>query len=488
LLVLLTVLGCAHANQSAITEEWEALLHYKNGKSVIGGESPFFLSSEGYQNSTAELEATIAALSNNPNAQCRYPARLEFLLESGRIKANELPKSDCEEYKTYLQKVPLERVYAVFVAEDQSNPASIMGHTILKIAGEDESGAEHSFSFMALMNESGNLKRYINAVLNGSEGSYVLAPYYETTKTYIYSEQRSLWEFELDLSVKAKERLKKHLWELKETPIQYQFITHNCNTAIEMILSAADKTFGGEYLLFQTPVEYLQELSQNDKIKSVSMKPSKNDSESIARFGIYYPLNAPSASRVAIEGFDGGFRLSILPSYRDKRALSNASAVQYDSKILELEARFDKDGVSFEKLNLIAMESIGDYRVVGLSKSFRFAFEERLGGVFEWGRGIEFSPSSDMTIYTIGKIGAAYKRKADFFAAANVGVIAHVGTNTKLLASYEHFWHSSVKDLEDELSVFALYAPLSLEWDIHTQLKLKKDNEADVSVGFSVYF
>jgi hypothetical protein len=62
------------------------------------------------------------------------------------------------------------------------------------------------------------------------------------------------------------------------------------------------------------------------------------------------------------------------------------------------------------------------------------------------------------------------------------------GTNTKLLASYEHFWHSSVKDFEDELSVFALYAPLSLEWDIHTQLKLKKDNEADVSVGFSMYF
>jgi hypothetical protein len=493
LLIILIAFGCLHANQNA---EWEALLHYKNGKSVIKGESPFFLSANGYKNSTAELEATITALLSDSNAQCRYPARLEFLLENGVIEASRLPKSDCKEYEIYLQKVPFERVYTVFVAEDQSNPASIMGHTILKIAGEDESGVtrEHSFSFMALMNESGNLKRYINAVLNGSDGSYVLAPYYETIETYIYNERRSLWEFELNLSNKAKMRLKKHLWELKETPISYQFITHNCNTAIEAILSAADKTFGDDkYWLFSTPIEYLQELDQRDKIKSVAMKPSKNDGESMARFGVYYPLNAPSSSRASIEGFKDGFRLGILPIYRDKRTLSNASATQYDSKILELEARFDKEGVNLERLNLIAMESIGDYRVIGLSKSFRLALEEgrqkHLGGVFEWGRGAGFSPLNGATIYAIGKIGAAYDGKADFFAVANIGLIAHLSANVKLLASYERFWDSNVKyrDFKEELSVFALYAPLSLEWDIHTELELK-DSKADALVGFSIYF
>ncbi|MDR0579444.1 MAG: DUF4105 domain-containing protein [Campylobacteraceae bacterium] len=489
LLIVLTIFSYAHASQSTAIE-WEALLHYKNGKSLIRGESSFFISPDGYKNQTAELEATITALLNDPKAQCKYPARLEFLLENGMIETNRLPKTDCEEYETYLQKVPFERIYAVFVSEDQSNPASIMGHTILKIAGKDDEGVtrEHSFSFMALMNENGNLNRYINAVLGGSEGSYVLSPYYKTIETYIYNELRSLWEFELNLSSKAKERLKKHLWELKETPMLYQFITHNCNTAIEMALSAADKTFSNDkYWFFSTPVEYLQELSQKDKIKNISVQPSKSNSYSMARFGAYYPLNMPGASRAAIEGFDGGFRLSILPSYRDKRALSNASVTQYESKILELEVRFDKKGVSLERFNLISTESIGDYRVIGLSKTFRLALEENTKGVFEWGRGIGFSPLRGATIYTIGKIGTVIKSKTDFFAVANVGLIAYLGTNAKLLASYERSWENNAKGFKEESNVFAVYAPLSLDWDIHAGLK-SKEGKLNTSVGFSVYF
>ncbi|MDR1285105.1 MAG: DUF4105 domain-containing protein [Campylobacteraceae bacterium] len=482
--------------------EWKTLLHYKNGKSAIGAGSSFFLSLNGYKDPNAELEATITALLNDPKAQCKYPARLDFLLENGALTSNQLPKSDCEEYEIYLQKVPFERIYAVFVAEDQSNPASIMGHTILKIVGQDSDGItrEHSFSFMALMNENGNLKRYVNTILNGSEGSYVLAPYHKTIETYIYNEQRSLWEFELNLSLKAKKRLRKHLWEIKETPILYQFITHNCNTAIEMVLSAADTTFSdNKHWLFSTPIEYLQELDQKDKIKSVFMQPSKSDREAIVHFGTYYPLDTPSVSRVTIEGFDGGFRLGMLPSYRDKRTVSNAGIIEYDSKILELEARFDKNSVNLERLNLIALESIGDYRIIGSSKAFRLALEEsrqkHLGSVFEWGRGIGFSPLNDMTIYTIGKMGAIYDGEADFFAMVNTGIIAYFGTNAKLLASYEHFWDSNVKyrDFKKQLNIFTAYAPFSYDWDIYTGLKLGSNgsnshSETVLSVGFSIYF
>jgi hypothetical protein len=250
-----------------------------------------FLSLGGYKDPNAELKATIAALLNDSKAQCKYPARLDFLLESEALTLSQLPKSNCEGYEAYLKKVPFEHVYAVFAAEDQSSPASVMGYTILKIAGKDNNGTtrECSFSFVALMNESGNLKRYINAVLKGSEGSYVLAPYHKTIETYIYNEQRSLWEFELNLSTKAKERLRKYLWESKDTPVLYQFIAHNCNTVIKMVLNAVDQTFGDDkYWFFPTPIEYLQELSQKDKIKSISTQPSKSDREVITHFGAYY--------------------------------------------------------------------------------------------------------------------------------------------------------------------------------------------------------
>jgi hypothetical protein len=139
LLIVLTILSYTRANQS-ITTEREALLLCKNGKSAIRGKSSFFLSVDGYKNPTAELEATITVLLNDPKMQCRYHVRLEFLLENEAIETGWLPKTDCEEHEIYLQKVPFECVYAVFVSEDQSNPASIIGHTILKIAGEDEGG------------------------------------------------------------------------------------------------------------------------------------------------------------------------------------------------------------------------------------------------------------------------------------------------------------------------------------------------------------
>lgn len=480
---------------------WKALLHYKGEASVIGAESPFFIASNGHSDPLAELNATSAALKNDPKTQCKYPARLDFLLKNGAIDANNLPIASCDDYQEYLQKVPFDRVYAVFVAEDQAHPASIMGHTILKIAGEDNDGAtrEHSFSFMALMGENGNLRRYISAVLNGSEGSYVLAPYQNTIETYINGENRSLWEFELNLTSDAKDRLKKHLWELKETPINYQFIAHNCNTAIEAILNAADQSFSDDkYWFFSTPTEYLQDLSEKGKIENVYLRPSKNERESMALFGAYYPLNTAKASRISIEGFKRGARISVSPVYRDKRSVSNASAIEYDSKLLEIKARFDDDGASLETLNFISMESIGDYRAIGLSKAFRLALEEngrdRLSGAVEWGRGVGFSPLNDATIYAVGKVGAGYDGKADFFAAIDTGIIARLGDDAKLLANYERFWDSDKKyrGFNGALSVFAAFA-ISQDVDIHIGLEqnfndLNDRSRAIVSLGFSGYF
>ncbi|MDR1451727.1 MAG: hypothetical protein LBI57_05300 [Helicobacteraceae bacterium] len=126
---------------------WKAALHYKGEASVIGAKSPFFISPNGH---------------SDPNAQCKYPARLNLALTYGAIKLSDMPDINCKDYEIYLQKVPFDRVYIVFVAEDSDAAESQMGHTILKIAGEDENNItrEHSFSFMALMGENGNLARY----------------------------------------------------------------------------------------------------------------------------------------------------------------------------------------------------------------------------------------------------------------------------------------------------------------------------------------
>jgi hypothetical protein len=60
-------------------------LHYKNDKSVIDAGSDFFLSYEGHNDPQAKLGATIAAFIDDPKAQCKYPARLDFLLKNDAI-------------------------------------------------------------------------------------------------------------------------------------------------------------------------------------------------------------------------------------------------------------------------------------------------------------------------------------------------------------------------------------------------------------------
>lgn len=453
---------------------WKALLHYKGEASVIGAKSPFFISPKGYSDPIAELNLTIEAFKSDPDTQCKYPARLDFLLNNKMVDKSDLPAANCDDYQEYLRKVPFDRVYLVFAAEDHNAAESQMGHTILKIAGEDQNGVtrEHSFSFMALLGESGNFTRYIRAIGSGTEGSYVLAPYSTIVETYTQKENRSLWEFELVLSEEAKDRLRKHLWELKETPINYQFVTHNCNTAIEAILTAADQSFiDNERLLFATPIEYLQLLEKRGLIKSVSVLPSAIDKAYFAQNKAFYPLEAPSASRVSIEGFDGGVRIGVMPNYRDIRSVSNASLVEFENKLIEVIARYENDEIKAENINLIVMKTISNFSVGGSSKIFRLGFEEnaqnRLSPFFEWGRGIGLSLFDGAVIYVMPSAGFAYGKKANAFATIETGTIIRVGERAKFLADYTYFW-----DLDEDyrrfnggLNARIIYAP-SREYDI----------------------
>jgi hypothetical protein len=479
-------------SSSANSEElsaFKALLHYKGNKSVIGVGSSFFLSPEGHRNPLAELEATIYALKNNPETQCRYPARLELLLEINALFPEELPKAHCEDYEIYLQKVPFERIYLVFAAEDQS-PASIMGHTLLKIAGSDADGIlrEHSFSFMAIMQKSGNITRYINAILKGSEGIYSLSPYQKITETYILNENRSLWEFEVDISDADRKRLQKHLWELKETDILYQFITHNCNTAAEAILNAVDQAFEDQNsLLFSTPIEYLQYLSEKGKIRGVTLLPTKNEREIISLFGAYYPLNAPGSSKISLDGFHRGAKLTVSPIYRDIRSIVNASPTEYDSKIAEITLELKDNRFFLERFDLLATQSIGDFRIIGLSKAFRLALEEStkdLSGVLELGRGVGFSPLKGVTLYSMAKFGGSYGKTGNLFASVDSGVIARLGYWGKIIANYEYYWDtdSDYRAYRSRLRTYAGFA-LFKEWDMHIGI----DNEFDKYTKTTVY-
>lgn len=118
----------------------------------------------------------------------------------------------------YEQKVVFDRVSLVIAAENNASPASAMGHSFLKISGN---GYEHAFSYYAVLNGAAS---YLKTLAGKAEGAYVLSPYSQKAAEYLLSENRSLWEFELDLNDAEKRLLKKRVKEKKNKQEAYSFV------------------------------------------------------------------------------------------------------------------------------------------------------------------------------------------------------------------------------------------------------------------------
>lgn len=70
-----------------------------------------------------------------------------------------------------------------------------------------------------------------------------LHEYIQKATEYLVVENRALWEFELDLSDDEKSLLKQRVWDLKGRQDKYSFMSYNCNSAIEWLLSGVNLGF-----------------------------------------------------------------------------------------------------------------------------------------------------------------------------------------------------------------------------------------------------
>lgn len=436
--------------------DWQNLLHYENGKSVINQGSNFFLSSDGYQDSKAEYLATLKELfgsniTRDNHAICRYPARFEYILDKLNLSKNDFPKVKCDAYEEYLDKVIFDDVSIVFASESNTSPSSMMGHSFLKVSGQEKT---HAFSYFATFDRTTSFDFFIKAFVGGVDGAYVLSSYSKKENEYLYNEKRSLWEFKLKLNQEDKKRLKAHLWELKGKNIKYNFIKHNCNTALINVLKIANKDF---YLdakkTFITPVEYIQWLQDNDKISSVTFIPSETQKNAIKKFGLNYIGDAPKPTRVAFSQdiLNHVTHIKLSPVYQDIRDISNAYFADLESKILDLSFSYYNKNKKFtvDKIDILKMESIIDFQTTNsFSKYFRLGFENdlfnedvKLNPVIELGLGFGKKVWST-SLFVLPKFGYHYDDFSNFYIAPQVGAISRIGPNIKMINSYEKYFSS----------------------------------------------
>lgn len=253
-----------------------------SGVSEIDDRS-FFLSNDGKTNASSELNATIDALINevifdDNSTACKFPARKAWL--KNELGIIDFPKVECKKYNTILKRLNPKSVTLVFPSAHINSPASMFGHTFLRINSAYNSKLlSYAVNYAADANpdEENAMLFAIKGLFGGYFGKYSLLPYYDKLKEYRDSEQRDIWEYDLDLSEEETLRMMEHIWELNETHSYYYFFTENCSYNMLWFLEVARPTlYLREYFNYQViPLETAHAANLENIIKDKFFRPSK---------------------------------------------------------------------------------------------------------------------------------------------------------------------------------------------------------------------
>ncbi len=283
---------------------WHVLLHYHS--TIMGGVrssadgSGFFLAGEaGETQPEAELLATLDAFASPPkpptqdeeasqHPQCRFPARWTWLKERLGLGTPRFPEQPCPVYARWRQAISPEKVALIFSSAYISSPASMYGHTFLRLTrktGQGNKLIDYIVNFAADADTANGLSYAVKGLFGGFNGLFYVMPYYMKIQEYSNLENRDLWEYPLSLSSEQSERLVAHTWEARTTWFNYYFATENCSYFILELLEVANPDL---HLTSQmhgpvVPVETLRAvLSVPGLVEGRSVRPSLRE-ELLAR-------------------------------------------------------------------------------------------------------------------------------------------------------------------------------------------------------------
>ncbi len=275
----------ARARERSLSEErkWLRLLHYRAARSEADGVS-FFLAPDGRTNPGAELEADLAAFfapepSKGQHPQCRFPARYHWLKEKLAFDPARLAQRPCPDFEAWRGAIDAEAVSVVYASAFLNNPASMAGHTFLRLhhKGGGDALLDYTINFAATP-DTGNALLYTLKGLNGSfKGEYSLLPFYMKTREYGHLEMRDLWDYPLNLTSGQIDFLVMHGWEMGSTHFNYYFFTKNCSYQLLTFLEAAvdDLEASADFRGFVVPADTVRSLiARPGFVEAAQYRPS----------------------------------------------------------------------------------------------------------------------------------------------------------------------------------------------------------------------
>jgi len=314
-------------------KKWLRLLHYRGGRSEADGAG-FFLAPEGRTDPAAELEADLEAFFapepfKGQHPQCRFPARYHWLKRTLAFDPARLPERACPDFQAWRDAIDAEAVSVVFASAFLNNPASMYGHTFLRLhrKGGGDALLDYTINFAATPDTS-NALMYTLKGLNGSfKGEYSLLPFYMKTQEYGSLEFRDLWDYRLNLTPEQLADLVRHGWEMGSTHFNYYFFTKNCSYQLLTLLEAADEGLFVSTRFFWgvIPGDTVRVLLDRPGFVSPPLFRPSYVSEIKARRARAEPLELALSTRLGKEATEAGLaEVKSLPKERQALVLESA--------------------------------------------------------------------------------------------------------------------------------------------------------------------
>lgn len=267
---------------------WLRLLHYEKTwrgyKSELDGQG-FFFAENGKTDPQAELLASLRAITENIHPvgkfklppRCAFPERTRFLNDTFQLR---LKPSACPMFESFMGRFHNPQgLSLVFSSAYPNNPASMFGHTFLKIKSDrDTDLLDNGVNFAAAVADDENPFAFMYfGVTGGYPGQWSVQPYYVKVREYVNFESRELWEYDIHFTPEETHRLLAHLWEIETNSyFDYYFFDENCSYQVLKAIEAIKPSWTlDRHKIYMIPGESIKfALQQEGVLKSVQYRPS----------------------------------------------------------------------------------------------------------------------------------------------------------------------------------------------------------------------
>ncbi len=291
---LAELLAAANTKKLHEAPVWRTLVHYKSSlflgtESLVDSQS-FFLADNGKFDPQSELHATLASFFSDAAiapteypAQCRFPARYQWLKTQLNFDSHRLAENPCETLQKYYDAIDPAGITVIFPSTHPNSPSSMFGHTLLRIDKKNQTDETRmlafSISYAAVIpQDQGMLSYTVFGLTGGFPGSFNVLPYYVKLREYGQIENRDVWEYRLNIPKEEVDFLLMHAFELVYAYFDYYFFTENCSYHLLSLLDVlyADEPLTEDYDRGWTiPVDTIKTLEKKGLIEDARFYPSQ---------------------------------------------------------------------------------------------------------------------------------------------------------------------------------------------------------------------